>query len=119
MKTLLNLSKTLLIIGCFLLMLPETVHAQTAQKAKYDPTTKVISLDEKVAFGYLFQLDLSPMKFPSQAAAEEFFSNWTTELVSFQVNFEKRSANVILNTRSQPTWLAKEWNAYLAKLPKQ
>jgi hypothetical protein len=93
--------------------------AQTALKANYDKTTQVLSLDESGAFGYLFELDIRPMNFASQRAADEFFSNWTTELVSFQVDFAKRKAEVMLNTRSQSDWGAKEWNTYLAELPKQ
>ncbi|MDO8368215.1 MAG: hypothetical protein Q7T20_15555 [Saprospiraceae bacterium] len=95
------------------------LNAQTTSKAKYDKTAKVLSLDEKAAFGYLFQLDISPMAFTSKEKADEFFSNLTTELVSFQVNFEKRTASVLLNLRSRPEWSAKEWNTYLATLPKQ
>ena len=97
----------------------EKVDAQSSSKAKYDKTTKVLSLDESAPFGYLYQLDITPMGFASKEKAEEFFSNMTTELVSFQVNFEKKSAGVLLKLRSRPTWNAKEWNTYLAQLPKQ
>ena len=95
------------------------VHGQSAQKARYDKVNKVLSLDETAMFGYIFQLDIAPMNFSSKENADEFFSNWTSELVSFQVNFEKRSADIILKTRSKPGWRAKEWNTYLAQLPKQ
>lgn len=95
------------------------VHAQSAQKAKYDKVNKALSLDETAMFGYIFLLDIAPMAFASKETADQFFSNWTTELVSFQVNFEKRTADIILKTRSKPGWRAKEWNTYLAQLPKQ
>lgn len=94
------------------------LHAQTISKAKYDKTTKVLSLDESATFGYLFQLDIAPLSFASSEKAEEFFSNLTTELVSFKVNFEKRTADVLLSTRMKPDWRAKDWNIYLAQLPK-
>lgn len=87
-------------------------------KAKYDKAAKAIMLDESAPFGYLFQLDITPMGFDSKAKATEFFSNLDTELVTFRVNFEKRSAEVLLKIRSKPEWRAKEWNAYLATLPK-
>jgi|GEM_PF-1962991 len=95
------------------------LNAQAISKAKYDKTTKVLSLDETAAFGYIFQLDITPLGFVSKEKADEFFSNLTTELVSFQVNFEKRTANVMLNLRSKPIWKAKDWNTYLGSLPKQ
>lgn len=95
------------------------LNAQTAAKATYNKTTKVLSLDEKSAFSYLFELDIRPMNFESKAKADEFFSNMTTDLVSFQVHFEQRKADVLLKTRMNPGWGAKEWNNYLAQLPKQ
>ncbi|MFN0173689.1 MAG: hypothetical protein ACKVU0_03485 [Saprospiraceae bacterium] len=96
------------------------LNAQTPiSKAKYDKTTKVLSLDETAAFGYLFQLDIGPMGLASKEKAEEFFNNWNTELVTFRVNFEKQSTSVILNLRSKPTWKARDWNNYLSQLPKQ
>ncbi len=95
------------------------LNAQTAPKATYDKATKVLSLDEKAPFAYLFELDIKPWKFASKEKADEFFSNWTTELVSFQVHFDKQKADVLLKTRMNPSWGAKEWNAYLAQLPKQ
>jgi len=95
------------------------INAQGSSTAKYDKITKVLSLDEKAAFGYLYQLDIASMGFASKEKADEFFSNLTTELVSFQVNFEKRTTSVLLKLRSKPTWNVKEWNNYLAQLPKQ
>jgi len=95
------------------------VNAQTALKASYNKTTKVLSLNDSGSFGYLFELDIRPMNFASQKAADEFFSNWTTELVSFQVDYAKRTANVLLKTRDKRDWGIKEWNTYLAELPKQ
>jgi len=93
--------------------------AQTVSKARYDKTTKVLSLDENAAFSYLFQLDISMMGFASKEKAEEFFSNWNTDLVSFRVDFEKKTAEVQLSTRMRPDWTAKDWNRYLFQLPKQ
>lgn len=93
--------------------------AQTTSKARYDKTTKVLSLDEAASFSYLFQLDISTMGFASKEKADEFFSNWNTDLVSFRVNFEKKTAEVQLSTRMKPDWTAKEWNRYLFQLPKQ
>ncbi len=95
------------------------LNAQTALKASYNKTTKVLSLNDSGTFGYMFELDIKPMNFASQKAADEFFSNWTTELVSFQVDYANRKAQVYLKTREKRDWGIKEWNAYLAELPKQ
>lgn len=120
MKKTLNCSKTmLLVLMAFLGLTGITgLSAQSTQKAKYDKATKTLSLDETAAFSYNFQLDISAMGFASKEKADEFFSNLTTELVSFQVHFEKKMADVLLKTRSKPSWRAKEWNVYLAQLPK-
>ena len=118
MKKSLKFSSTFLLV-CLAFLGFNSLQAQTVSKAKYDKTAKVLSLDETSAFGYLFQLDIAPMGFASKDKADDFFSNWTTELVSFQVNFEKKTANVMLNLRSKSEWKAKEWNTYLAQLPKQ
>ena len=118
MKKSLKFSSTFLLV-CLAFLGFNSLQAQTVSKAKYDKTAKVLSLDETAAFGYLFQLDIAPMGFASKDKADDFFSNWTTELVSFQVNFEKKTANVMLNLRSKSEWKAKEWNTYLAQLPKQ
>lgn len=120
MKKTFKFSKTLILAFVALLCFTgiSDLHAQAVSKAKYDKTTKVLSLDEAATFGYVFQLDIAPLGFASKEIADEFFSNLTTELVSFQVNFEKRSADVYLSTRMKPDWRAKEWNEYLAQLPK-
>ena len=96
-----------------------SLQAQTAPKASYNKTTQVLSLDVNGPFAYMFELDIRPMNFSSKQKADEFFSNWTTELVSFQVDFEKRTASVMLKTRLKRDWGVKEWNEYLAQLPKQ
>lgn len=93
--------------------------AQTVSKARYDKTAKVLSLDENATFSYLFQLDISTMGFASKEKADEFFSNWNTDLVSFRVHFDKKTAEVQLSTRMKPDWTAKDWNRYLFQLPKQ
>jgi hypothetical protein len=95
-----------------------SLQAQSIPKAKYDQNAKVLSMDESAVFGYLFQLDIASMGFANKEKADFFFSNLTTELVSFQVNFEKHTADVLLSTRMKPDWRAKDWNAYLAQLPK-
>jgi len=121
MKKPLNFSKAILLVLMVFFGLASVgnLNAQTTSKAKYDKTTKVLSLDEKAAFGYLYQLDIAPLGFVSKEKADDFFSNMTTELVSYQVNFEKKTANVLLKVRSKPLWTAKDWNTYLAQLPKQ
>lgn len=120
MKKPFKFSKTLILAFVALLCFTgiSDLHAQAVSKAKYDKTTKVLSLDETAAFGYLYQLDIAGMGFASKEKADEFFSNMTTELVSFQINFEKNTANVLLKIRSKPLWDAKAWNTYLAQLPK-
>lgn len=95
------------------------VEAQTTAKASYNKTTQLLTLDTAAPFSYLFELDIRPMNFATKAKADEFFSNWTTELVSFQVDFDKKKADVLLKTRMKPEWKATEWNEYLAQLPKQ
>ena len=116
-----NFSKKGLFAFLFLLGLTGAMHlnAQATSKATYNKTTKMLALDTKAPFSYLFELDIKPMNFASKEKADAFFSNWTTELVSFQVNYEKRTAEVLLKTRMNPTWGVKEWNDYLAQLPKQ
>jgi hypothetical protein len=116
-----NFSKEGLLVFVLLLGLTSAMHlnAQATSKATYNKTTKMLALDTKAPFSYLFELDIKPMNFASKEKADAFFSNWTTELVSFQVNYEKRTAEVLLKTRMNPTWGVKEWNDYLAQLPKQ
>lgn len=114
-------SKKGLLVLLLLLGFAGAVHlnAQAVPKASYDKTAKMLTLDEKAPFSYLFELDIKSWKFASKEKADEFFSNWTTELVSFQVHFDKQKADVLLKTRMNPGWGAKEWNAYLSQLPKQ
>ncbi len=121
MKKPLKFSKTVLLVLIAFLGFSalNRISAQTVSKAKFDKKTKTISLDEKASFGYIYELDITPMGLASKAQAEEFFSNWTTELVSFQVNFDKKTANVMLNLRVKPDFQVKDWNTVLANLPKQ
>jgi hypothetical protein len=100
------------------LLAGQNLNAQSTSKARYNSATKVLSLDESSAFGYQYHLDISAMGFASKEKADLFFSGLTTELVSYQVNFDKKDAAVLLNVRSKPDWKAKEWNTYLATLPK-
>lgn len=121
MKKPLKFSKTILLVLIAFLALPTlpALRAQSVSKARFDKVTKQIRLDETAPFGYLYQLDITPMGFTTKDKAEAFFSNWTTELVSFQVNFEKHTANVMLNLRLKPEFQVKDWNEVLANLPKQ
>lgn len=121
MKKPLKFSKTILVALIAFMALPTlpALRAQTVSKARFDKVSKLITLDETAPFGYLYQLDITPMGFTTKDKAETFFSNWTTELVSFQVNFEKKTANVMLNLRLKPEFQVKDWNEVLAKLPKQ
>ncbi|HAD14070.1 MAG TPA: hypothetical protein DCF33_16730 [Saprospirales bacterium] len=100
------------------LLVSQDLNAQSTSKARYNSATKVLSLDEGAPFGYQYHLDISAMGFASKEKADLFFSGLTTELVSFQINFEKKDAAVLLNILSKPDWKAQEWNTYLATLPK-
>lgn len=95
------------------------VNAQTERLAKFDKATNVISLDEKVPFGDMYQLNFKDMNFASKEKAEAFFSAYTSNLVSFSINFDKRMADMILDLRAQPKWGPQDWNKYLAGLPKK
>ncbi|MBN8678210.1 MAG: hypothetical protein J0M29_08290 [Chitinophagales bacterium] len=100
------------------LLSSQDLNAQSLSKARYNNATKVLSIDESAPFGYLYHLDISTMGFTSKDKADWFFSNLTTELVSYQINFDKKEAKILLNLRVKPDWKAKEWNTYLAGLPK-
>ncbi|MBL7807461.1 MAG: hypothetical protein JNN28_06600 [Saprospiraceae bacterium] len=101
------------------LLCSQDLNAQSTSKARYNNATKVLSIDESAPFGYMYHLDISSMGFTSKEKADWFFSSLTTELVSYQINFDKKEAKVLLNLRVKPEWKAKEWNTYLAGLPKQ
>lgn len=93
--------------------------AQTAFQAKLDKTTHLISLDESKPVGYLYQVNFSDMNFASKDKADAFFGPLNTDLVTFQVDFDKRIASLFLNTRGKSDWTVKDWNAYLADLTKK
>ncbi len=93
--------------------------AQNAFTAKLDNTTHVISLDENTPVGYLYQVNFTDMNFASKEKAEAFFGPLNTDLVTFLVDFDKRTANLFLSTRNKPDWTVKDWNAYLADLTKK
>lgn len=95
------------------------LNAQTAFKAKLDKTTQVISLDENTPVGYLYQLNFADLNFASRESATTFFGPLNTDLVTFEIDFEKRTANIFLNTRDKTLWTVKDWNAYLASLTKK
>lgn len=118
MKTVPPIFKTALFTLAVALVASGNLFSQTAPKATWDKVKKVIVLEEKASFGYVFELDIRGMGFTSKAKADAFFSDRTTELVSYQVDFAKAKTTVLLNTRQQVDWRAKEWNAYLATLPK-
>lgn len=97
--------------------MPSLAHAQDSERpAKIDKQTHVVTLDESVPFGYIYHMDISAMDFPSKEKAKEFFRPFNTELVSFNVHFDEKKVNIVLDVRSQPTWGAADWNKYFAGL---
>ena len=118
MKTHIKFFKTSFLIALMLLCLPilNSVHAQTDRPAKMDQTSKIISLDEDVAFGHIYYLDIKNMNFPSRVDAKKYFRPLNTPFVSFTVHFEEKTVNIELALRAKNEWGVKDWNTYLSTI---
>ena len=118
MKTHIKFFRTSILIALMLLCFPilNSVHAQTDRPARMDQTSKAISLDENIAFGHIYYLDIKNMDFPSRVDAKKYFRPFNTPFVSFTVHFEEKVVNIELDLRAKNDWTIKDWNTYLSTI---
>lgn len=61
-----------------------------------------------------YYADISLMGFTSEAAATDYFSRYSCNLVSFQLIYNQQKVKVILhNERLSTAWTVQQWNQYL------
>ena len=117
MKLLTNyLLKQVSLILTALIVCSSLAYAQSERVATLDKQSQVISVDESIPFGYMYQLDISDYDFSSKAATTEYFKKITTDLVSYKIDHENQEVEVILNVRKKPNWQVKDWNNYLKSI---
>jgi hypothetical protein len=92
-----------------------SLSAQSTRPATFDAQTKVVTLDESVPFGYMYEIDVSSLSINTQKEVDSYFDKLETDLVTY-VAKSARQVQIQLNMRQQPAWTATDWNKYLKSL---
>lgn len=95
-----------------------TLSAQSTRPATFDTNTKVVSIDETVPFGYMYEIDVTSLDLDTQKEVDSYFDKLETDLVTYKAQSVKQ-VQIQLNLRQQPEWSAADWNKYLKSLEKK